>query len=167
MPKDFFLDPISFKPVMVELTSQQANSTLPANSCPIWIRGFLGRYLESRTTFAVLQHYQRLHTSHPTPTHDHPGRFLTFPATQHARYRQKGVLSCAILGLWICGIVFDNNHGRSKNPIELGPRENVVGFAPRWWEPKLNRTGSAVVKLAESFCSPLPIASANPTSYCQ
>ena len=42
---------------------------------PTWIRGFLGRHLEFRTKFAILQDYQRLHESHPIPVHDYFNEF--------------------------------------------------------------------------------------------
>ena len=56
-----------FKATAAELASQQAGSSLPVNLGPTWIRGFLGRHLEFRMKSAVLQDYQRLHASHPTP----------------------------------------------------------------------------------------------------
>ena len=60
-----------FKAMAAELASQQAGSSLPVNLGPTWIRGFLGRHLEFRMKSAVLQDYQRLHASHPTPIRDY------------------------------------------------------------------------------------------------
>ena len=56
-----------FKAMAVELASQQASPSLPVNLGPTQIRGPLKRHPEFRAKFAVLQDYQRLHASHPTP----------------------------------------------------------------------------------------------------
>ena len=67
-----------FKAMAAELaTSQQTaeapslSLSLPANLGPTWIQGFPGRHPEFRAKFAVLQDYQRLHASHPTPIRDY------------------------------------------------------------------------------------------------
>ena len=60
-----------FKAMAAELASQQANPSLPVNLGPTWIRGFLGRRPGFRAGVAVLQDYQRLHASHPTPIRDY------------------------------------------------------------------------------------------------
>ena len=59
-----------FKAVAAELASQQASPSLPVSLDPTWIRRLLNRHPEFKTKLAVLQDYQRLHTSHPAPIRD-------------------------------------------------------------------------------------------------
>ena len=111
-----------------ELAFQQASPSRRVNLGPTWNRRFLGRHPEFRMKFALLQDYQRMHASHPTPIRDYFNKLgaalRKYGFQPHNMYNvdEKGFL----LGVHNRAKVIVR-HGR-RPPIEKidGPRQWII-----------------------------------------